>query len=143
MIFLGNFVVMVGLNRRTNWRNIELWERKVSLSHWGCWHSGLAQHHARTPGPIWLSLTAPPRRLTIMRHHRRVLSYLFRQFASASSSVQHLVAITVADLATIVAIVPTAAAVIGADIIIITGANHFGVTAAVSVGTHRKRWSQF
>src|SRR3954470_17397829 len=130
MIFLGNFVVMVGLNRRTKWRNIELWERKVSLLHWGCWHSGLAQHHARTPGPIWLSLTAPPRRLTITRHHRRVLSYLFRQFASASSSVQHLVVITVADLATTVATVTTAAAGTGADNII-TGIDNVCVKVAV------------
>jgi hypothetical protein len=44
---------------------------------------------------------------------------MFRQFASASSSVQHLVGIMVADLATTVATVTAAAAVIGADIIII------------------------
>jgi len=75
-----------------------------------------------------------------MRHHRRVLSCLFRQFASASSSVQHLEAITVVDLAT-TATVTTATAVIGAGIII-TGIDNFCVAAAEAVATHRKRWCQ-
>ena len=57
-----------------------------------------------------------------MRHHRRALSYMFRQFASASSSVQRLVVITVRDLVTTVATGSMAAAVTGADIII-TGIN--------------------
>src|SRR4029077_3636151 len=117
LIFLGNFVVIVGLNRRNNWRNIRSWERKVSLLHWRCSHSGLAQRYARTPAPICLSLTAHPRRLTITRHHRRALSYLFRQFASASPSVQRLAVITDRDLATTVATGSMVAAVTGADII--------------------------
>src|SRR4029077_11391911 len=117
LIFLGNFVVIVGLNRRNNWRNIRSWERKVSLLHWRCSHSGLAQRYARTPATIWLSLTAHPRRLIITRHRRRALSYLFRQFASASPSVQRLAVITARDLATTVATGSMVAAVTGADII--------------------------
>src|SRR5436305_3180658 len=97
LIFVGNFVLVVGLNRPNNWRNIRSWRKKVWLSHWRCSHSGLAQRYGRTPAPIWLSLTAHPRQLTITRHHRRVLSYMCRQFASASSLVQPLVGITVGD----------------------------------------------
>ena len=119
LIFLGNFVVIVGLNRRNNWRNIRSWERKVSLLHWRCSHSGLAQRYARTPAPIWLSLTAHPHRLIITRHRRRALSYLFRQFGSVSSSVQRLVVITVRDLVTTAAAGSMAATLTGADIIVI------------------------
>ena len=131
LIFLGNFVVIVGLNRRNNWRNIRSWERKVSLLHWRCSHSGLAQRYAPTPAPIWLSLTAHQRRLTITRHHRPALSYMFRQFASASSSVQRLVVITVRDLATTVVAGSTATTVTGADIII-TGTNQCVCRGCVS-----------
>ena len=119
--FHGNFMVIVGFNRRNNWRNIRSWERKVSLLHWRCLLSGLAQRCARTPAPIWLSLTAHPRRLTIMRPHRRALSYIFRQFVSASSWAQRLAVIMVRDLAT-TAIATTVAVLIGADIAI-TGIN--------------------
>ncbi len=57
-----------------------------------------------------------------MRHHRRALSYMFRQFASASSSVQHLVVITVRDLASTVATGSTAATLTGA-VVTIAGIN--------------------
>jgi hypothetical protein len=52
------------------------------------------------------------------RHHRRDLSYMFRQFASASPSVQRLVVTTVRDLASTVATGSTAATVTGAGTII-------------------------
>ena len=54
-----------------------------------------------------------------MRHHRRALSYMFRQFASAASSVQRLVVITVRDLASMVVTGSMAATLIGADVTII------------------------
>ena len=54
-----------------------------------------------------------------MRHHRRALSYMFRQFALASSSVQRLVVITVRDLASMVVTGSMAATLIGADVTII------------------------
>jgi len=56
-----------------------------------------------------------------MRRHRRALSYMFRQFVSASSSVQRLAVITVRDLAT-TGTVTTVATLIGADIAV-TGIN--------------------
>ncbi len=54
-----------------------------------------------------------------MRYHPRALSYMFRQSALASSSVQRLVVITVRDLVTTVATDSTAAALIGVDVTII------------------------
>ena len=57
-----------------------------------------------------------------MRHHRRALSYMFRQFASASSSVQRLVVITVRDLATTAATGFTVAMHTGA-VVTIAGTN--------------------
>ncbi len=62
---------------------------------------------------------------------------MFRQFASASSSVQRLVVITVRDLATTVATGSTAATLTGAGIII-TGTNQVCVEAAVSAATQVK-----
>ena len=57
-----------------------------------------------------------------MRHRRRALSYMFRQFALASSSVQRLVVITVRDLATTVGTGFTAAMHTGA-VVTIAGTN--------------------
>ena len=54
-----------------------------------------------------------------MRHRRRALSYMFRQFALASSSVQRLVVITVRDLASMVVTGSMAATLIGANVTII------------------------
>ena len=54
-----------------------------------------------------------------MRRRRRALSYMFRQFALASSSVQRLVVITVRDLATMAVAAFMAATLIGADVAII------------------------
>ena len=72
-----------------------------------------------------------------MRHRRRALSYMFRQFALASSSVQRLVAITVRDLATTVATGSMADAATGA-VITIAGTNQVCVEAAVSAAMRVK-----
>ena len=72
-----------------------------------------------------------------MRHRRRALSYMFRQFALASLSVQRLVVITVRDLASMVVTGSMAATLIGADVAI-TGTNQVCVEAAVSAATHVK-----
>jgi len=78
MIFPGNFAAVAGLNRRNNSRNYTIWERNVSWWHWLCSHSGLELLCARTPAQIWLSLTALPRPVTIMRRrHRRARCYMF------------------------------------------------------------------
>ena len=73
-----------------------------------------------------------------MRHRRRALSYMFRQFASASSSLQRLVVITVRDLATTVATGSTAAAATGA-VITIAGIE----VVAAGVGRGLKRPQRF
>ena len=65
---------------------------------------------------------------------------MFRQFASASSSVQRLVVITVRDLATTVATASTAATVTGADITIAGTNQHLCRGGCVS-RTEVKAWS--
>ena len=72
-----------------------------------------------------------------MRHRRRALSYMFRQFALASSSVQRLVVITVRDLATTVATDFMADAATGA-VITIAGTNQVCVEAAGSAAMRVK-----